>query len=44
MTILFIFTTVIFILIKLGNIYACTELYSQIDNFVSVYNHLKGIK
>ena len=37
-TILFIFITVILISIKLGNIYACTELYSQIDNFVLVYN------
>jgi hypothetical protein len=43
-TILFIFISILFILIKLGNIYACTELYSNIDTFVSVYNYYKGIK
>ena len=43
-TIMFIVVSILLILVKLGNLYVTTELYTNIDDYVLVYNHIKNIK
>ena len=42
--IMFIYVSILLILLKLGNLYVTAELYNNIDDYVLVYNHIKGIK
>ena len=41
---MFIVVSILLILVKLGNLYVTAELYNNIDDYVLVYNHIKGIK
>ena len=41
---MFIVVSILLILVKLGNLYVTAELCNNIDDFVLVYNHIKGIK
>ena len=43
-TFMFIVVSILLILVKLGNLYVTAELCNNIDDFVLVYNHIKGIK
>lgn len=40
--IMFIIIIILLIIIKLGNLYICTELSLNTENYVQVYNHLKN--
>lgn len=42
-TIMFIVTSFIFLIIKIGNIYVSAELCNKIDDYVLVYDHFKNI-
>ena len=39
-----IIVSVMLLFVKLGNLYVKKELYNNIDDYVLVYNHIKGIK
>ena len=41
--IMFIFVSVMLIILKLGNLFITAELGYRIDDYVLVYNHFKGI-
>ena len=41
---MFIVVSILLILVKLGNLYVTAELCNNIDDYVLVYNHIKGIK
>jgi hypothetical protein len=41
--IMLIIVGIILILFKLANLYFSAELYHNIDDYVSVYNHLKNL-
>ena len=43
-TFMFIVVSILLILVKLGNLYVTAELCNNIDDYVLVYNHIKGIK
>ena len=40
---MFIVLSILFILIKLGNLYISAELSYNTEDYVQVYNHIKGI-
>jgi len=42
-TIMIIIISFILLIVKLGSIYICAELINNTDDYVQVYNHLKGI-